>query len=353
MVDSETENGMGRQGEKEYPAEGLLFFDNAGSLVAWDSAMEQITGLRRTEVLGKKVWDVLPRNPDPREQSCPETIPERISALRGGEPPVQRYEHRIRHPDSGIRQLELFLFPVPDEGRARGGSIVRDITGCKKAAETLAETNRKLTAISSTLRHDINNQLTVLNGYLSLMEGGIPGMETGEIIRILLGASDKIERILQFTREYQEIGLKPPAWLQVGESVRLAGTLVEAGDVRLSPDRSCETIEVFADPLFVQAFFHLIDNSIRHGKTVSGIRVSCSESAGRLQIVYEDDGAGIPDRARPTLFERGKGKNSYGLFLAREIFSVTGITITENGVAGAGARFVITVPPGSFRSAVR
>jgi len=38
-----------------------------------------------------------------------------------------------------------------------------------------------------------------------------------------------------------------------------------------------------------------------------------------------------------------------GLFLAREILSITGITIKETGEPGNGARFEIAVPEGAFR----
>jgi signal transduction histidine kinase len=38
-----------------------------------------------------------------------------------------------------------------------------------------------------------------------------------------------------------------------------------------------------------------------------------------------------------------------GLFLSREILGLTGITITENGIPGSGARFVIRVPAGKWR----
>jgi signal transduction histidine kinase len=38
-----------------------------------------------------------------------------------------------------------------------------------------------------------------------------------------------------------------------------------------------------------------------------------------------------------------------GLFLAREILSITGITIHETGKPGKGARFEITVPKGAWR----
>ncbi|MCX6690353.1 MAG: sensor histidine kinase, partial [Methanoregula sp.] len=55
---------------------------------------------------------------------------------------------------------------------------------------------------------------------------------------------------------------------------------------------------------------------------------------------------------KKKLFTRGFGKHTgLGLFLSREILAITGITITENGVPGKGARFEITVPKGAWRMA--
>jgi signal transduction histidine kinase len=66
--------------------------------------------------------------------------------------------------------------------------------------------------------------------------------------------------------------------------------------------------------------------------------------------VFADNGVGITEEDRKHLFERGFGKHTgLGLFLSREILSITGIAITENGTPGTGARFEITVPKGMYR----
>ena len=67
-------------------------------------------------------------------------------------------------------------------------------------------------------------------------------------------------------------------------------------------------------------------------------------------IICEDDGAGIPIGEKPLIFLRGYGKNTgYGLFLIREILSITGLTISETGEPGKGARFEVAVPEGKYR----
>jgi len=63
---------------------------------------------------------------------------------------------------------------------------------------------------------------------------------------------------------------------------------------------------------------------------------------------------GISVEDKKKLFTRGFGKNTgLGLFLSREILAITGITITENGIPGKGARFEIVVPKGMWRMAGR
>jgi len=42
-------------------------------------------------------------------------------------------------------------------------------------------------------------------------------------------------------------------------------------------------------------------------------------------------------------------KTGLGLALAREILSITGISIKETGEPGKGARFEINVPKGAYR----
>jgi signal transduction histidine kinase len=83
---------------------------------------------------------------------------------------------------------------------------------------------------------------------------------------------------------------------------------------------------------------------------MTGIRVSSQEIEKELVIIFQDNGAGISPEEKTSVFEHGFGKNTgLGLFLCREILSITGIRITENGISGTGARFEITVPAGAFR----
>ena len=110
-------------------------------------------------------------------------------------------------------------------------------------------------------------------------------------------------------------------------------------------------VEMYADPLLQKVFYNLIDNALRYGGgKMTYIRISSHPDQENQIIVVEDDGEGISKEDKTKLFSKGFGKHTgLGLFLSREILSITGLSITENGEFGKGARFEITVPKGMFR----
>jgi signal transduction histidine kinase len=80
------------------------------------------------------------------------------------------------------------------------------------------------------------------------------------------------------------------------------------------------------------------------------IRFSCQENGEEIICVYEDNGIGIPPKDKPLIFNRGFGKNTgLGMFLAKEILAITGMTVRETGEFDNGVRFEITVPKDAYR----
>jgi signal transduction histidine kinase len=109
--------------------------------------------------------------------------------------------------------------------------------------------------------------------------------------------------------------------------------------------------EVIADALIDKVCYNLIDNAVRHGGKVTTIRFSVQGSGDDHRIICEDNGNGVPADEKKRIFEKESGKDTeLGLFLAREILSITGITIAETGEPGKGARFEMTVPEDAYRS---
>jgi signal transduction histidine kinase len=161
-------------------------------------------------------------------------------------------------------------------------------------------------------------------------------------------ALDKIRRQFAFAKDYQNIAVEPPRWQNIRNLAYRVREDFDTKKVRITADTG--TACVLADPLLNRVFHHLFENALRHGEGVTEIRIILQKNGSYGHLLVENDGVSIPARDKEKIFERGYGKGTgWGLFLAREILAATGMTITENGEQGKGARFDITLPPGSFR----
>ena len=228
---------------------------------------------------------------------------------------------------------------------------LKEITSRKQMEKAILQANRKLNLLSGITRHDINNQLHVLDGFVTLLRAKNPSLDCQDYFSRIEEASDRITSMIRFTKEYEEVGGSSAVWQNLPALVTNAAKSITFGNITLKNDLP-PGVEIFADPLVVKVFFNLIDNAVRHGGKIRTIRFSLEASGPGRIIVCEDDGDGVVPDEKERIFERGFGKNTgFGLAISREILDITGITIRETGEAGRGARFEMVVPEDAWRTA--
>jgi len=272
------------------------------------------------------------------------------------------YETECTKKDGQPLPIEVSVRLFEMEGEAAALAAVRDITEWKlfrkemesytmeltRYSNALKEANEKLNLMNRITRHDINNQLTVLIGYLEMMKEKYPDPAIQQYLDIGMRSAKNIESQIMFTREYQDIGSQAPRWFDLKTVISRAAEAVPLAPVTLTVQ--CESVEIYADPLFERVFYTLFENTIRHGETVTRIGISCHQEKSGFIIVYEDDGEGVPAEHKEDIFHRRFYKHTgYGLSLSASILSITGISIRETGLPGKGARFEILVPERAYR----
>ena len=218
----------------------------------------------------------------------------------------------------------------------------------RKSEQAIQVANRKLNLLSGLTRHDVVNQLTALSGYVELSADRVQDPTFQQMIKKEQVIIEMIHQQILFTKEYEDMGVNAPVWQAVGTTIMNAAAGLDLSGIYLNV--VTDNLEIYADPLLRKGFYNLMDNTLRYGKTVSEIMISCKENEGGLVITYTDNGVGVDAEARLHLFERGFGKQTgLGLFFTREVLAITGLSITETGEPGKGARFEITVPKGEYR----
>jgi len=226
--------------------------------------------------------------------------------------------------------------------------LVKEIDERRQVENALHQINAKLNMVSSIARHDILNRLTVIYGIISLLQQGISDPTFRDYLKKAEESAIAIRRQIEFTADYKNMGLERADWQNVNDSLRQSCENVDLKGVTL--DISTNKLEIFADPWLNKVFFNLIDNTLRYAERVTKITVSYHESEDGLDLLFEDNGIGIPSGEKEKIFERGYGKNiGYGLFMVREILAITDLTIRETGEQGKGARYEIHVPKRYYR----
>lgn len=315
---------------------GLFIADGGGHYLEVNEAACRITGYSKEELTSMSVLDL--QNAD--------TIPEARShferAVRDG---MSSGETRFVHRSGEIRHwfVEAVVLS-PDRVMA----FVQDVTERKGMELALRSANHKLNLLSSLTRHELSNQLMVQMSSLTLM-----AMERGASsphLERALEASQRIDSIIKFTRDYEDLGANAPRWHRLSNLLRTVFA-DHRGKAHLQMDVP-ETLEIFTDDLISKVFVNLVENALMHGEHVTRIRSWTERDGDDLLIFLSDDGIGVPDELKERIFERGFGKNTgQGLFLTREVLDLTGMRIDEVGESGKGAVFRITVPPRSYRLA--
>jgi len=290
------------------------------------------------EIIGKNIAATLYYQPQDRDPLLQElrrnnSVQKRIATLK-------------KRDGSSLTVSANSQFYTGKTGRILGvDGILHDISELKKTQDALVQANKKLDLLSSVTRHDTLNKLTVLQSFLTLLERKVQDPDARSYLLKAKDAGAVIRQQMEFTKVYQGLGLSDPQWMNLNKIV--TGLPVPPG---ISCSARVDGVEILADPLLVKVFENLLDNTVRHGEKATMVLVTYSESSGGLTVIYEDNGMGIPEREKETIFERGYGKNTgLGMFLAREILAITGMKISETGVPGSGARFGILVPKGAYR----
>jgi two-component system, chemotaxis family, CheB/CheR fusion protein len=254
---------------------------------------------------------------------------------------------------SGIGEKTLILNARLIEGKNDLEDFIllaiEDVSELYRTKESFQEANKKLKLLSGLTRHDIVNQISAMSMNLSLMEGESDLMMIQSRISSLTKICDKIESTIGFTKEYDSFGTISSGWQAVYTIIESAIPDIDLDGVTFENQISND-IEIYAEPILRKVFTTLIENAIRHGKRVSKIKCSGKELENVYYLTFEDNGVGIPQEQKNLIFDNGYGHHTgIGLFLAREILSITGLSIRECGNEGEGAIFEISVPAGKFR----
>jgi PAS domain S-box-containing protein len=307
--------------------------DLRGNIVDGNRAAEELTGFRREELIGKNLLKLILL---PRSQAMKAAKLLTMNTLGKATGPD---ELTLNRKDGTQVPVEIRTYPAKIKEKAVVLGIARDISERKNLEE-------KLRVVGGLTRHDVRNKLSTVTGNVYLLKRKLAGdPQALKQLNDMEAAVRLVEKIYEFARTYEKLGVEELTYIDAGKAFDEAASLFsDYGGVKAVNE--CRGLIVLGDSLLRQLFFNLIDDSLKYGEKIRQIKVHYrAKSMDQLELVYEDDGVGIPGDMRSHLFKEGVGKGTgYGLFMIKRICEVYGWTIQETGKHGKGARFTMTIP---------
>jgi PAS domain S-box-containing protein len=313
----------------EMAPDGIMTLDLKGYVRSANSAFFKLTGFSEEEIVGKH----LSKLQTVRLNLIPSYVKMFVTILRGKSSGPLDLVYRRKDGTERWGEAHASLVEV-DENEKLVIAITRDITDRKQQQE-------KLAVMSRLTRHDIRNKLMIISGFIDLAKMKLKdGGDMEESLDMIGDACDSILKIVEFATSYEKLGSDKKRGVNVSKTFKSALNMFDLGDIQVEDE--CEGFSVQADSLLKSILYNLIDNTLRHGEDVSRIRLSV-EREGR-QIVYQDDGVGMPLEEREAFNGEIDETSTHGLVLIKRIIESYRWTIREEGRPGEGGRFVMALP---------
>ncbi|MBX0295596.1 PAS domain S-box protein [Haloarcula nitratireducens] len=276
-----------------------------------NEAFESVTGYDESEILGENL----------RLLQGPETDPETVATLREGieaERPVTTELLNYRRDGSPFWN-RMTITPIEDET-----GTVTHFLGFQQEVTERKRSEQLVGLLNRVLRHNLRNELTVIQGYAELVGDPPSDVDVGARIRRpvdrLVGLSERAHELETYAaRDARPTRIDAAALLESvaaahRERIPAATVTVENGT---APD-------VCAGAELERAVDELVANALAHDSAPdTTVRLTARAADGWVEITVADDGPGIPsmeaavvEAGEETALQHGKG---LGLWLVNWI----------------------------------
>ena len=206
----------------------------------------------------------------------------------------------------------------------------------------------RLEEFTGIVSHDLRNPLNVAQGRTDLARDDCDSEHLATVDTALDRMEAIIEDSLTLARQGQTVDTKEP--IEIGTLLERCWEVVETNTSEL---RIVDEFTVHGDPnRLAQVFENLFRNAIEHSTAPVTIRVGLqavmytstrADTDGTFTFYVEDDGPGIPEERRESVFEPGETTRTdgtgFGLAIVRRIAEAHGWTVRLKESVDGGVRF--------------
>ncbi|MGB0034051.1 MAG: PAS domain S-box protein [Candidatus Acidiferrales bacterium] len=295
----------------------------------------------------------------PEDQS---KLTEMFESVMTGRDDCAQTEFRTRHADGSWRTLRASSAPLFDEAGKISGVVTsaRDVTESNQTEQQMMQ-KEKLAAMGQMMAgvaHELNNPLTAILGVSDLLRERATDDTTRRQVEIVLQqarrAAGIIQNLLSFSRPATLGRAKVRLDAIVQGALQLQHASLEKKNIKVEFASPADLPAIDGDAkLLTQVFTNLIANAeqaISAARDHGTLRISISNTDGKVSATFADDGPGITPENTSRIFDpffttkRPGGGTGLGLTISLALAREHGGTIEVQSTPGSGATFRVVLP---------
>ncbi|WP_181690901.1 PAS domain S-box protein [Natronomonas sp. LN261] len=252
--------------------------------------------------------------------------------------------------------LNQTISPITDEDGQpqKFVAVGQDTTKQKEYEQKIEDQRDNLEVLNQVVRHDIRNDMAVVSGRAELLKKHVE--EAGkEDLEAIQDATESATELTKTARDLSDIMLSTEEDIEPVRLDQCLNPVVE--NVCAKFDTAMVTIDgqiprahVRGNELLEAVFRNLLQNAVVHNdKQRPEVRISTRIDEEIITVRVADNGPGIPDTQKETIFGKGeKGLDSpgtgLGLYLIRTLVEQYGGAVWVEDNDPEGSVFVVNLP---------
>ncbi|MFB6156205.1 MAG: PAS domain S-box protein [Haloferacaceae archaeon] len=271
---------------------------------------------------------------------------------------VWHREEMIDERRDGTRfYVDQTIAPITDEAGEieHFVAVSRDVTELREYQRLLEERNDQLELLNHVVRHDIRNDMQMVLGMARTLEAHVePGGE--DYLEPLCEHGEHVVELTRTVRDLMEVmlsenepGLRPVSLAQVLDR-QIAE--VDRGYERAVVEvvGGLPAVRIPANGMLESVFRNVLKNAVQHNDTETpNVAVTATARDGTVRVRIADDGPGVPDRLKETIFDESatgleSGGTGLGLYLVGTLVEQYGGDVWVEDNEPRGAAFVLEFP---------
>ena len=313
----------------------------------YNPAFRALVGYTDEELSPKSasdVWNLV--HPDDRDE-----LRKRMEDKIAGRSIPPRYEYRFIRKDGKIRWVESFTSRVEYLGTQAVQTVIIDITGRRDSERELRVATDRALLYLDLMGHDLTQQLQVILNSAALMQNAVEEANKESFMRVIGDSIRRCARIIEEAKATEQLLTTPIRERKLDEALEgiIKAYKSQSENVDFKASISIRNALIEADDFLELLISNIMMNAIEHNpREDKAVWVKLTDAKMGYIVAIADNGIGIPDPVKDTLFDTSRRFGGLGLHTARYIVEKYNGRIEVHdrvsGNPGQGAEFRIWIP---------